>query len=200
MSVPASSYKVQYVLTSATQALAIPFYFIEAAHVRVIRTRLNVDLVLSSGFTVTGAGVQAGGTLTLDGSMTRVGDRITIRRNVPLIQSISYSPNDRFPASTHERGLDEATMKAQQAHELADRSLYYGEGEVVGEANRLPAIPGRERRLLGFDTAGRVDMSISAEDVNTLIVANPVNALTDVTDYGSVGDPVTDVADYGSIA
>lgn len=200
MSVPASNYKVQYLLTNALAALAIPFYFVESSHVRVIRTRNDVDLPLTSGFSIAGAGVEAGGTLTLDGTQAAIGDRITIKRNVPFTQLIRYLANDKFPASTHERGLDEGTMRAQVALEVAERGLNYGEGEVVGAANRLPDVPTRERKILAFDTAGRVDMNISAEDVNTLIVANPVNALTDVTDYGSVGDPVTDVADYGSIA
>ena len=200
MSVPASNYKIQYVLTSAAQALAIPFYFISASHVRVIRTRYDVDSVLSSGFVIAGAGTEAGGTLTLDGTQTIAGDRITIKRNVPLTQLIEYSPNDRFPASTHERGLDEATMRAQQAYELAERGLTYGEGEVIGAGNRLPTIPERERRVVGFKTDGTLDLSVSLEDIRTIIIANPVDGLTDVTDYGSIGDPVEVVADYGSIA
>lgn len=200
MSVPASTTKVQYTLTSATQVLAIPFYFVSDSHVRVIRTRLNVDTVLSAGFTLAGAGVVSGGTLTLLGTQTIVGDRITIKRNVPLTQLTSYVANDRFPASTHERALDMLTMLAQQTKEITERSLMYGEGERMNAGNVLPAVPARERKVLGFDTDGELDLSVSLEDVRTLVIANPVAALTDVTDYGSVGDPVTDVADYGSIA
>jgi hypothetical protein len=76
----------------------------------------------------------------------------------------------------------------------------YGSGEVIGIGNMLPDVPTRERKVLGFKTDGTLDLTVSLEDLRTLIVANPVAALTDVTDYGSVGDPVTDVADYGSIA
>lgn len=200
MSIASADYKRQYALTSGTQVLPIPFYFIQNSHVRVVRTRGNVDTILATGFVLAGAGAAAGGTCTLTGLQTIAGDRITIKRNVPLTQLIAYSPNDRFPASTHERGLDEATMRAQQAYELAERGLNYSEGEIIGAGNRLPAVPTRERRLLGFKTDGTIDMQISIDDVNTLIVANPVNALSAVTDYGSIGDPVTDVADYGSIA
>lgn len=200
MSVSLPDYKVQYVLTSANQALAIPFYFLQDSHIRVIRTRSHVETPLTGGFTIAGAGNPSGGTLTLDGSETQVADRITIRRNLSLTQNISYAPNDRFPASTHERGLDEATMKAQQATEIAERGFLFGEGELLTSAHRLPAVPSRERKVLGFKTDGSLDLTVSLEDIRTIIVANPLDELTDVTDYGSVGDPVTSAADYGSIA
>jgi hypothetical protein len=198
--ISASTAKVQYNLTSGAAALAIPFYFIENSHVRVIRTRDGEDSVISAGFTISGAGNEDGGTLTLDGTTTLSQDRITIKRSIPLTQLTSYVPNDRFPASTHERALDRLTMIAQQLSELAGRSLIFGEGEVIAIGNILPGVAGRERAVLGFDVEGELDLTISMDDVRRLIVANPVDALTDVTDYGSTGDPTTEVVDYGSTA
>ena len=200
MSISAGTFKVQYTLTSAAQALVIPFYFIANTHVRVVRTRSSVDFVLTGGFTIAGAGVSSGGTLTLDGTQTTSGDRITIKRAIPLTQLIRYLANDRFPASTHERGLDEATMRAQQAHETADRGLRYGEGELMTSDHVLPGVASRGGRVLGFDDDGKLDLDTTLDQIRTLIIANPVNGLTSVTDYGSVGDPVDNVADYGSIA
>jgi hypothetical protein len=196
----ATTAKVQYTLTSAAPALAIPFYFLENSHIVVIRTRATTEETLASGYSISGVGNPSGGTVTLDGTATDGGDRITIKRVVPLNQLTSYAPNDRFPASSHERALDRLTMIAQQISELAGRALVYGSGEVIGSGNMLPDVPTRERKILGFKTDGTLDLTVSLEDIRTLIVANPVAALTDVTDYGSVGDPVTDVADYGSIA
>lgn len=196
----ATTAKVQYVLSSAAQVLAVPFYFLEASHVKVVRTRGDVDTELSGGFTLTGAGVVSGGTLTLTGSQTALGDRITIKRSVPLLQLVSYAPNDRFPASTHEGALDKLTMMMQHLSETVGRSLVYGEGELIASGNVLPGITDRARKVLGFDAHGELDLTVSLEDLRTLVIANPVAALTDVTDYGSIADAVTDVADYGSIA
>lgn len=195
----ATTQKVQYTLTSATAALAVPFYFIENYHVRVVRTRSGVDTPLNGGFTLSGAGVASGGTLTLDGTETAVGDRITLKRVVPLDQLTSYAANDRFPASTHERALDRATMQVQQVEESVARALQYGEGEVMSAAKRLPSLNDRARRILGFDGDGDVDVSVLLDDIRTIIIANPVDELPDVTDYGSVADEVTSVADYGSV-
>lgn len=200
MSVPSSVSKIQYTLTAAAQTLAVPFYFIANSHVRVIRTRAEAETVLTAGYSLSGAGVLTGGTLTLDGTQTQAGDRITIRRALPMTQAISYAENDKFRAKTHERGLDEATMRDQQALETAERGMLYGEGEVLTSGNRLPAVASRKERVLGFDSDGRLDMRLTVDALNTLIVANPVAGLTNVTDYGSVGDPANNVADYGSIA
>lgn len=199
MSVPASTGKVQYILTSATQALAVPFYFIDNSHVRVVRTRSGVDVPII-GFTLTGAGNEDGGTLTLTGDGTAIGDRITIKRAVPLSQLVNYAPNDRFPASTHERALDKLTMLVQQMNEVSGRSLIYGEGEVVGAGNQIPNIVGRALKVLAFDDEGLVDVSLSLEALQRLIIYNPVDALPSVTDYGQISEAASSFADYGTIS
>jgi len=193
--------KVQFTLSSGDQSLAIPFYFLENSHVKVVRTRNGVDTTLSAtGYSLTGAGAEAGGTCVLTGLESAGGDRLTILRNVPASQLVDYAPNDRFPASTHERALDKLTMLGQRFLELAERALRFGEGEVIGSGNVLPNAITRADKILAFDDDGALDLSLGLDDVRTIVIANPVAALSDVTDYGSVGDPVTDVADYGSIA
>jgi hypothetical protein len=197
--VTSSTGKVQYVLTSGNQAVAVPFFFIENSHVRVIRTRAGVDEPLVSGFSLAGAGNEAGGTLTFTGLETQAGDRITIKRSVPLTQLVRYVPNDKFPASTHERALDRVTMILQQVLEQCDRALVYGEGEVVANNNTFPRVALRSGRIVGFDDDGNLDMTVLLDDLRTLIIANPVDGLTDVTDYGEISDAVDETADYGSI-
>ena len=200
MSVPSSTGKIQYVLGGGVESVAVPFYFVSNSHVRVVRTRNEVDVPLTSGYSLAGAGASSGGTLTLDGTQTLYGDRLTVKRNVPLTQLVQYAPNDRFPASTHERALDLLTMMAQQTKEAAERALIYAEGELIAGGNVLPKIPTRQRKVLGFDPHGALDLTVSLEDLRTLVIANPVAGLTNVTDYGDLTDPVTNVADYGTIA
>lgn len=198
MSVTAGTSKVQYVLTSATQALFIPFFFVEANHVKVVRTRDGVDTVLGTGFAVAGAGNTAGGNLTLAGTHTQIGDRITIKRSIPLTQLFSYAPNDRFPASTQERALDLLTMLAQQVSETAGRALVFGEGELADDGNVLPNEATRADKAIGFDEDGDLDLTVSLQEIRRLILVNPVGGLLNVTDYGTLGE-TTDVADWGTI-
>lgn len=194
--------KQQFVIASVVQALAVPFYFLANSHVKAIRSRVDEDdvtLVENLDYSLTGAGDEAGGTLTLLGSANlAVADRITVKRNIPLTQETSYAPNDRFPASSHERALDKLTMEMQQVSEVASRSLVFGEGELPG-GNVLPGATARADKLLGFDANGNLDLTVGLDAIRTIIIANPVDELTDVTDYGSVSDVVTSVADYGSI-
>lgn len=197
--VTSSTGKVQYTLSSGNQAVSIPFYFIENSHVRVVRTRVGVDETLVSEFAITGAGNEAGGTLTFTGLNTQAGDRITVKRFIPETQLVRYLPNDRFPASTHERALDRITMVLQQLTELANRALVYGEGDIVSSTNVLLRLARRSGRIVGFDNDGNLDLSVLLDDIRTIIIANPVDELSDVTDYGSILDAVTSNADYGSI-
>ena len=63
-----------------------------------------------------------GGTIT---SLTPMvgGENIVVLRNVPLVQSIDYQENEKFPANTHEMGLDWLTMISQQFEEKFSRSI-----------------------------------------------------------------------------
>ncbi len=201
MSVASPTNKVQYVLASLAPTLAVPFYFIEDAHVKVIRTRAGFDdeyLTKDTHFTVSGAGNMVGGSITLLGVNVAVADVITVKRVVPFTQLFSYVPNDRFPAATQERALDFLTMLTQQVREITERSLVFAEGEVVGSGNILPEAADRALKVLGFDANGLLDLTVSLDDIRRLILVNPVDALTSVTDYGTLGE-ATDFADYGTI-
>jgi hypothetical protein len=178
MSVTASTAKVQYTLVSASGALSVPFYFFENSHVRVIRTRANVETVLTTGFSLSGAGVPAGGTLTLDGTQTAIADRVTIKRNVPLTQLSTYVTNDRFPAATMERNLDVLTMLVQQASEKADRALAFGEGETFSPALSVVA---RASKVLGFSSTGAIEFT------DPVTFAAPAQAAADAAALSETG-------------
>ncbi len=62
-----------------------------------------------------------GGTVTFLVPMVG-GEQVVVLRVVPLVQGIDYQENEKFPANTHERGLDFLTMVAQQLQEESNRS------------------------------------------------------------------------------
>lgn len=158
MSVPTSTAKVQYTLSSTVQALPIPFYFLQNADIKAIRARSGVSdyvMVLGTDYTLTGAGDEAGGTLTTIATNLVVGDKITIKRDIAITQLTNYVYNDKFPAEVHEKVADKLTMALQQLKEVTDRAVQFPESEVAGTGNIMPAASGRAAKLLGFDATGQ---------------------------------------------
>jgi hypothetical protein len=149
MSVPNSTSRVSYTLTSTTQTLSVPFYFLATTDLQVIKQGTTpVTLAITTNYTVTGAGVEAGGSITLTGVGVSVSDVITIKRNMSLTQPIDLVLNDRLPSTTLERMSDRSTMQIQQLSEVDSRALRFEEGEILDGKLLLSA---RKGKVLSFN-------------------------------------------------
>ena len=150
MTVQNSTYRADTIGNGVTKTFPVPFKFLDDSHVRVILTDLTTGsatvLVLNSDYTVSGAGEESGGSITTTASSAYTSRyTITRLRNIPLTQETSYTPNDPFPAKTHEAALDRLTMMAQQVQEQVDRSL------KVEDAGTPVTIPTPvDGKVLGF--------------------------------------------------
>ena len=125
MTVSSTVSKVSYAGTGSTTLFSVPFYFLDNTHVKVILRRSSgVEVVksITTDYTVSGAGVISGGTITMIVAPAS-GQTLVIARNVPLTQETDYITNDPFPAETHEKALDKLTMEMQQVQEQLDRSV-----------------------------------------------------------------------------
>jgi hypothetical protein len=152
MSINSTVSKVQYTLTLANQTLAVPFYFLEDTHLKVIKVAASqTTLTQITHYTVTGAGNQAGGQVILTGTATAIGDVITILRNAPATQLVDYITNGKFPADTQERALDKLTMLAQQLIATDVVGLRFQEGEVLDGTLVKSA---RSGKVFTFDANG----------------------------------------------
>lgn len=122
MTVSVDTSRVAYATNGTTGPFTVPFYFLDNTHLRVVYTAGGVDtvLTLTTDYTVTGAGVEAGGAITTIASYA-AGGTLTIIRSVPLTQLTDYQDLDAFPAASHERALDKITMILQQLAEYLDR-------------------------------------------------------------------------------
>lgn len=125
MTVSSQVSSVSFLGDGVTTLLPVPYYFLEQTHLLV--TRVNLDsstntLVLGSDYSVSGAGNQAGGSITMIAAPA-VGIQIIIDRSVPATQETDYVTNDPFPAESHERALDKLTMLAQQSVASIGRAL-----------------------------------------------------------------------------
>lgn len=124
MTVKSDQRKIIYQGNGTTTQFAVPFYFIQNADIQasVNDGTTTTDLVLGTDYTLTGAGVETGGTLTTV-SPVAAGSEIAILRAVAYKQEMDIPENDIFPSQNMERALDRLTMQTQQLAEQVDRSV-----------------------------------------------------------------------------
>ena len=125
MTISTTASRASYNGNGVTTAFAFPNLFFSNTDLIVILVNasgVSVTQVLNTDYTVTGAGLDAGGTVTMTVA-PGVGERLVIVRQVPLVQETDYTAGDSFPAESHERALDYLTMQTQQLQEALTRTL-----------------------------------------------------------------------------
>jgi len=93
--------------------------------------------------------------------------KITIERKMSLIQSTDYTPNDPFPAETHEQALDERTLMVQQVQNSYELNTFRFDKNVTdaGVVAINKTVAERGDKFLAFDTAG--DLT-ATQEIGTL--------------------------------
>lgn len=153
MTVSTTTSRADYTGNGVTTAFTVPFYFLDNTHLLVLRTQISTGaittLTLSADYTVTGAGVAAGGTVTCLSAPTS-DQKLSILRNIPLTQLTHYVENDPFPAASHERALDQLTMEVQQVNEAVGRALTLAKNTPSSTASTELPTPS-SNKLLGWN-------------------------------------------------
>lgn len=159
MTVEVDTSRVSYSGAGTTGPFTIPFYFLENADIRVIKVTIadgtEDELTLTTDFTMTGAGEEEGGTLTLVSSLSSL-FKLVIFRDPDVLQEADYPRNDRFPAETHEEVVDRLTMIAQRHKSLLERSVRLPDGDTSGTSMVLPGVTSRQSKFLAFDSDGAI--------------------------------------------
>lgn len=140
MTVSTQINKVQY-NGPGSGPFTITYPFLKDTDILVVKTDssgTDTTLILNTDFTVSGAGNPSGGELNLTTPLS-ASDRITIVREVELVQEVDYLPNDKFPAETHEEALDRLTMITQQLDEKITRAVVLPISALTGDLE-LPGI------------------------------------------------------------
>lgn len=157
MTVSSETARVSYVGSGTTGPLAIPFYFLANADLKVIRQTIadgvETTLVLTTDYTLTGAGVAAGGSLTLAAALSS-SYRLIIIRDPAVTQGTDYGEGDVFPAETHETAIDRLTMICQRLVDKFRRAIKAPDGESGDIALSAVNWAARANKYFAFDSSG----------------------------------------------
>lgn len=155
MTVPSEQNSISHAGNGISTVFPIPYYFLEATDLVVTLVDslgAATVLIIGSDYTITGAGNQAGGSLTATVAPPNLSTLVIERSAVPATQETDYVPNDPFPAESHERALDKLTMLIQQNQLDVTHAIRVPSFEA--EPNVLPIASVRAGKLLAFDPNG----------------------------------------------
>jgi hypothetical protein len=117
MTVASATSRIEYSTTSGLLTYSYPFRIYADSDLQVWKA--TTLLTLNTHYTVTGAGDDGGGNVVL-ATNPGAGVLLAIERVLPIVQGHDYVENDRFPAESHETGLDYRTMVEQMLY-MRDR-------------------------------------------------------------------------------
>lgn len=185
MAVSVTSSSQSYVGNGSWTVISLPFKFFANTDLYVSRTpsgsSIASPLVLGSDYTVTGAGADSGGQVTMT-TPPASGDVITVARTTPQLQQTVLSSQGPF--------------SPKSVTDMADRAMMIAQELANGEASLLAQVAAAEA-----STRAQTAPLPLAIDSYTVQAAGSVVAralkdrfaeVIDLKDFGAKGDGVTD--------
>ncbi|MBF0355007.1 MAG: hypothetical protein HQL43_07220 [Alphaproteobacteria bacterium] len=140
--------RIQYTANGVQTAFPYAFPIFEIADMEVWLD----DALQNSGFTVAGAGVSAGGTVSFTAAPAN-GVLVTLRRNIAIARTSDFQEGGSFRAKVINDELDRLTASLQQVATSLGRSLVLSPVDPA-DSLELPAASDRASAILGFDANG----------------------------------------------
>ena len=110
--------RVQYTATSGQTSFTVPFEFFANADLKVYNgtslLTFNASPADATEYSVTGAGVTGGGSITLGGSGATLNDIITISRDIPISRTTDFPTSGAFQIASLNEELDKIVAMAGQ--------------------------------------------------------------------------------------
>ena len=155
--------RAQYTATSGQTVFTVSFEFFANSDLKVYRNATL--LTLTTNYTVTGAGVTGGGSVTLVTGAT-AGDIVTIIRDVPVARTSDFPTSGPFNIEALNTDLDRLTAMVQQQETLDGRSLRLDQFDTPNTLNVLPVKASRVGRVLQFnDTTGQPEAGPTTSEI-----------------------------------
>ena len=183
--------RVQYTASSGQTAFSVPFEFFTTSDIKVYNgTSLltyNASPSSASQYSVTGAGVSGGGSITLGGGAT-VNDVITIYRDLAIARSTDFPTSGAFQIASLNDELDKIVAMCQQL----ERDLKFSPRAAATTANTFNiTFPNlAANKVLSVNSSGNgLEFSQDITDITTI-----AGIASDVTTVSGIASNVTTVA------
>ena len=185
--------RVQYVADGTQSVFAYPFPIFVPADLECL---VNGE-ARATGFTIEGAGLSEGGTVTF-AVAPAAGTRITLRRRMRIQRVTDFQPNGLLRADTLNDELDYQVAALQEVRDEIVSSLRADPSDPPTGLT-LPVRAGRANRVLGFDSTGAI--ALFDRDGQVIppfaggvprTVEEKLAETLSARDFGAVGDGVTD--------
>jgi hypothetical protein len=154
ISIPENDRKERFIAIAGQTSFPFDFPIYDQTDLQVLRERPGVvsTLTLGTDYTVTGAGNQAGGSITLTTGAT-AGDILVLLSAMPSGRSAQFVNGGDLPAVSLEAEFNRLAILFQQNARDAQNSLLYPSTD--GPMPTLPPIASRAGRFLAFDMLGQ---------------------------------------------
>ncbi len=152
--------RAQYTATSGQTVFSVPFEFFENADLKVYKN--STLLTLTTHYTVTGAGVTGGGSITVVTGAT-AGDILTITRNIAVKRVTDFPTSGPFNVDALNTDLDRLTAMMQEREDGLSRVVQLSETDTAATL-QLPTTTERVNKVLGFDASGN---TIAMQEIGT---------------------------------
>jgi len=176
MTISTTTSRISYNGNGVTTEFSFPYRFLTNGDLVVLSvssTGVETTKTLTTDYTLTGAGDDAGGSVTMLVAPAS-GTRLVIYRDTEVVQETDYTSGDAFPAESHERALDRLTMILQEktpGAAGATRAIQIPIGDPGDVNTVLPPSIARLDKFLVFDaTTGSVGVSnVTISQVEVLV-------------------------------
>ena len=162
MTVSSTTTKNSYSGNGSTTVFAYGFKVFDEDDLTVIlrtdATGAEAVQSITTNYTVSGVGNTSGGNVTFV-TAPASGITVVIRRASPLTQTTDYTPNDPFPAASHEDALDNLTFIAQQQQEELDRAIKLSRTNTMTSTEFTVGATDRANKVLAFDSSGEISVT-----------------------------------------
>jgi len=150
MTVSSTENRISYNGNGVTTAFSFPYRFLANADLKVYVG--GVLKTLTTDYTITGAGDESGGTVTMLVAPVTGTDNVVILRDPAQVQELDLVENDPLPVEEVEKSLDLLTMLSQRLRDLISRSFTFADSVVSDASLNIPA-PEADK-YLGWNAAG----------------------------------------------
>jgi hypothetical protein len=162
MTVSSTTTKNSYSGNGSLTVFAYGFKIFDEEDIEVIlrndTTGTETVQAITTNYSISNVGNANGGNVTFV-TAPASGITVVLRRASPLTQTTDYTPNDPFPAESHEDALDKLTFISQQIQEEVDRSIKLSRTNTMTSTEFTLGAADRANKILAFDGNGEINVA-----------------------------------------